>query len=64
MIIDEEKLANANKYLTCMREGLYRASNNNVSKKRKLQNDNGRMKSFPAYKNYKRMAPHGSTGHK
>ena len=34
MIIDEGKLAIANKYLTCMREELYRVSNKDVSKKR------------------------------
>ena len=67
MITDEGKLAIANKYLTQMREELYRVSNNDVSKKRKSQNKNGGMKSLPAcekHKTYKRMAPHGSPSHK
>merc|ERR1712238_550278 len=67
MIVDEGKLAIANKYLTGMREELYRATNNDVSKKRKSQNNNGGMKSLPACeknKNYKRMAPHGSPSRK
>ena len=36
MIIDEGKLAIANKHVTRMREELYRASNNDVSKKKKI----------------------------
>ena len=51
MIIDEGKLAIANKYLTRMREELYRVSNNDVSKKRKSQNNNGGMKLLPACEN-------------
>mmetsp|Transcript_5294 Transcript_5294/g.5953 ORF Transcript_5294/g.5953 Transcript_5294/m.5953 type:complete len:80 (+) Transcript_5294:1091-1330(+) len=67
MIIDEGKLAIAKKHLTRMREELYSVSNNDVSKKRKSQNNNGGMKSLPAcekHKTYKRMAPHGSPSHK
>mmetsp|Transcript_61320 Transcript_61320/g.68662 ORF Transcript_61320/g.68662 Transcript_61320/m.68662 type:complete len:128 (-) Transcript_61320:300-683(-) len=67
MIIDEGKLAIANKHLTRMREELYSVSNNDVSKKRKSQNNNGGMKSLPAcekHKTYKRLAPHGSPSHK
>ena len=67
MIINKGKLAIANKHLTHMRAELYRASNNDVSKKRKMKNDSGGMKSLPACENhkiYKRMAPHGSPSHK
>ena len=67
MIIDEGKLAIANKHLTHMREELYRASNKDVSKKRKSQNNNGGTKSLPACENlkiYKKLAPHGSPSRK
>ena len=68
MIVDEGKLAIPNKHLTRIREELYRALNNNVSKKKitKQQWWNEIASSIcENQKTYKkRLAPHGSPSHK